>query len=579
MAYGDRWDRALESARDVVTELGPEDRLTLVLFSDDAEAANQPTGDQATLLAVMNSVQPTATRTRYGPALQLARDLLDQSERPRRELVLITDFQRIGWDERTDLRMPGGTAVSRVDASQAETANLAVTNASLDRSPENGGRLVVSARIVNGGSSDIQDVPVDFEINDQVLQTQRVDVMAATPALVRFAAVALPDRPTRGAIRITGDRLPTDNSLHFIIRPIPQIRVLLVEHPQAPASETVYLRRALEIGRDPAFQVTPHRTSRIIESDLADQAVVILNDVPFPGGQSGRLLNRFVESGGGMLVAFGRRGGGLPVAMRDSVGGPTGEPVDRGGDRGATLSITDYNHPIFAPFATPRSGDFSSTRFFRYRRLEVPLETPVLARLDDGSPALVDRSFGTGRVLLWASDLSNAWNDLAIQPVFLPFLHQATKYLADFQEAPAWYLAGQAFDLTQLEQPTGTEVVVEAPSGERSALTLTDGSQISLREPGFYLVRGLAQTGDEAYPLAVNPDVVEADLTPLDPEELLAAITPQETASATTTTQLADLGLVEQERRQRLWWYLLFGVLLVFAVEPVVAGRVAQAVR
>ena len=48
----------------------------------------------------------------------------------------------------------------------------------------------------------------------------------------------------------------------------------------------------------------------------------------------------------------------------------------------------------------------------------------VLARFDDGTPALVEGHRGKGTVVVWTSTLDQFWNDLALQPVFLPFVHQ-----------------------------------------------------------------------------------------------------------------------------------------------------------
>src|SRR3981081_4603931 len=50
--------------------------------------------------------------------------------------------------------------------------------------------------------------------------------------------------------------------------------------------------------------------------------------------------------------------------------GPLGAAADRSADWGATLAYLDYGHPVFEMFRGPHSGDFSSARFFRYRRLE-----------------------------------------------------------------------------------------------------------------------------------------------------------------------------------------------------------------
>ena len=71
-----------------------------------------------------------------------------------------------------------------------------------------------------------------------------------------------------------------------------------------------------------------------------------------------------------------------------------GQIVDRTTDAGGTLSSVDYAHPVFELFNAPRSGDFSTARFYRYRALTPLTGASVSARFDDGSPALVERAVG-----------------------------------------------------------------------------------------------------------------------------------------------------------------------------------------
>ena len=61
----------------------------------------------------------------------------------------------------------------------------------------------------------------------------------------------------------------------------------------------------------------------------------------------------------------------------------------------------------------------------------------VLARFDDGAPALLERKSGNGRVLMWTSSLDTFWNDLAVQPVYLPFMHRAAALPRRLQRAAA----------------------------------------------------------------------------------------------------------------------------------------------
>src|SRR6185503_5186963 len=102
------------------------------------------------------------------------------------------------------------------------------------------------------------------------------------------------------------------------------------------------------------------------------------------------------------------------------------------------------------PFRAPRSGDFSSARFYRYRSLAPIDPARPLARFDDGAVALAERRLGAGRVVVWASTLDTFWNDLAIKPVFLPFVHGLVKYLGQHVDPPSWMTVGQVVNATVL---------------------------------------------------------------------------------------------------------------------------------
>jgi hypothetical protein len=95
---------------------------------------------------------------------------------------------------------------------------------------------------------------------------------------------------------------------------------------------------------------------------------------------------------------------------------------------------------VFELFAGPGTGDFTRARFFRSRDLQVSPEGQVLARFDDGSVALAERLVGEGSVMVWTSTMDAFWNDLAVQPVFLPFIHQLMYHLGKYRDQAAWFL-------------------------------------------------------------------------------------------------------------------------------------------
>ncbi len=73
MGYGDRWQRAVNAARDAVSGLGASDRASIVFFSAGADVAVRSTADKGRLLAALAGVEPSAGATHYGPGAQARR--------------------------------------------------------------------------------------------------------------------------------------------------------------------------------------------------------------------------------------------------------------------------------------------------------------------------------------------------------------------------------------------------------------------------------------------------------------------------------------------------------------------------
>ena len=153
----------------------------------------------------------------------------------------------------------------------------------------------------------------------------------------------------------------------------------------------------------------------------------------------------FVEGGGGLLVALGPRAT-WPRARDVAAGDARPASMDRTRGAAAKLSGFDYGHAVFEPFRAPRSGDFSTARFYGYRVLTAgPGRRTCWRASTPATPALVEGTLGRGRVLVLASTLDLVWNDLALKPVFLPFVHQLARQAVELcASSPAWATVGQA---------------------------------------------------------------------------------------------------------------------------------------
>jgi hypothetical protein len=260
--------------------------------------------------------------------------------------------------------------------------------------------------------------------------------------------------------------------------------------------------------------------------------------------------------------------------------------VDRTRDGGGSLASVDYAHPVFEQFS--RVGDFSTAHLFRYRTLEAQSGSTVLARFDDGAPALVERAVGQGKVVVFASSLDDYWTDLPMQPVFLPFVHELARHTARYSDARAWFPVGHSLDLSRhgeltamfTRADTAAELVLQSPSGKRMRLTATGPGHIAdLREAGFYELRGANTPVGSGRPIAVNVDPAESDLSRFDPRELVAAVTAPVTPTGTRSAVSASSGTGSSEsaeRGQAVWWFLLLAALVCVGAETIWSNRLSS---
>ena len=582
MAYGDRWSRATAAAERALAGISAADRATLVLFDHEASAAAGPTGDVAVLRAALHNAQPGAGSTRYAPALGVAQQLLDRAERPRRDVVVISDFQRAGWDGQELPRLAAPASVSMVDVGDSATTNVLVTGVDVTRDARDGvNRAIVAARLARQGVHPVPDARVTLELNGREVEAKRAALPASGAASVTFASVAVPDATTRGVVRVRvpagEDRLPVDDVFHFVIAPAQVVHVLVIDPSNAPAARTMFLPRALGIGDRPAFRVVQRRSDRVTAADVDEARVVILHGAGMPAGAVGDRIRAVVRGGGGLIVALGEQNG--PRAWSGAselIPGVVGDVMDRSSERGGSLGSLDRSHPALESFRGARSGDFTSARYLRYRQLTPTATDAVLARFDDGAVALAERRVGEGRVLAFGSTFDGYWNDLPVQPVFLPLVQSLVRHAAGWTPQRPWETVGQVLALSD-DNARGPRVAV-APSGERTRWGEADSLRsLPLREQGFYEIRD-ADAVAPSRVVAVNPDPTESELGAFPPDELSRAVAPAGAATA-TAAGATTLSAAERERRQTLWWYVLVVALLLLAAESVLSNRLSRSAR
>ncbi|HEX8150485.1 MAG TPA: BatA domain-containing protein [Pyrinomonadaceae bacterium] len=565
------FEEAKRRAEALVGEAPPDERVALLSFGEGYEVVSPFTPDRNALRAALAGLNVGYEATDYEQALRGAEALFGESKAGgARRVVVLSDFQASGWDAgRAAFRLAPDVRLALNDVSGAPEANAAVTNVEA-RGAVYGQKYTdkLAAHVANFGDEERGPVTLDFQINEQTVEKRELRLAPREEKVVEFTDFNLSEGTNRCAVRLRSEDFAPDNDFYFTLRREAQSKALIIDG-SARGGDSFYLQSALAAGGDLPFTFDVRGPSSVDPGAIAAHTLVILNDAGLAPGALSESVERFVESGGRLVIAAGPNtkaesfnrafGRVAPLTLTEAVQLQRGESV--------RMTAVKSSHPVFEVFN--EGGRLPAARVYGYQRAEPRAGASVLASFEDGSPALVESGAGAGRVLVYTSTLGMAWSDLPLSPVYLPLVQQMVRYLGE-REASAWHRLGQAFVLAKGAE--GSPPAVDSPSGARlkSPAVSKDGEALLTgREPGFYRLR-YGAGHDFA---AVNVDGREGDFSKLNQDEFLAAFTGGDPAAPPAPDATGRESGEEIEARQRAWWPLLLAALLLLAAESVLARR------
>lgn len=568
---GDLWAKAQAQAEESLADVRPSDRVGVYAFDD----AMRPVlaFDEADQLEVRQRVAVARDRVRglqptWG-GTELGQTLIDgvgmilnagtPGGRKAGKIVLVSDLAHgsrltglgaFEWPADVELEL-------RTVADERGNAGLSLlADRAGDDRPEQ-----LRVRVVNDPQSRQENFRLAWsgtagsEIDAYVPPGESRVVKVSRPA----ATVVTP------VLRLHGDAHDFDNAVHLVPPQRQEMTVFFLgsDEPNDPAGLRYFLERAWPETSDRTVKVEGRKPDEPLTAGaIRSSPLVVLNGEAL--AETAKALDRYARDGGTVLVTLTKAG---PVTtLAQLLGVPTVAATEAPAERYAMLKDIAFDHTLFAPLSGPQFGDFTKVHFWRHRRL-VEKQLPaarVLARFDDGDPAVLERAVGRGRVVVFASGWQPADSQLARSSKFVPMMASLLDLRGGRHFATKTYRVNERVPLppeaATVHKPDGT-VVKLAPNAANF-----DRADL----PGVYVVE--TPLGPRSF--AVNLDPAESLTAPLPVESLeqvgcRIAGRGDRDRREQFERQQRD---VELERNQSIWRGLIVAALFVLIVETGLAG-------
>lgn len=549
---------AKDEASRLLNELPRGSDAQVVLMGEGgAPLLDEPTYDLARLTQSLKQVEASYGTATVPAALDFATNVFGQMHESSRNLIVMTDFQRISFEATEDTevsqmldrmrKLPLPPEISFFDVGSEAKDNVAIESLDYSRLMVGiGQKIQVRANLRNFGDAPYQDLRVYFKADGKERSVAQIRLGPHEKGQVLFSHAF--DTAGSHVVEVVADADPlkADNSYLASIPVRDKIPVLLVNgDPSAEPlkGETDFAEIALQpyssTGRVALADLISTKVVRAENLDAqginASAVVVLANIRQLDGGQL-KALEDFVRNGGGLLIFPGNRvdaswanstlfkdgKGLLPLAL-----GALGGDLKEGAPSIGIVSQR-FDHPALDLFNDPRNGTVSDAAIKMWYRLKEPAaasaDAPtIVARLSSGDPFLVEKRFGEGRVIQCAVPCDADWSNLPMRPFYLPMMQRL-----------AIYLASTVFPPRNLDVSKPLVAFLPpADAGKKASLALPDGSSREVpvvkkgergvvefaktQQPGLYT---LTSPGGTQTHFVVNTSRRESDLQRLSDAEI-----------------------------------------------------------
>lgn len=412
---GSQLEAAKQKAREIVAAYRPGDRYQLL--------SNTLSGDEFRWLSreeFLDAVDELAiapASRRISEVAVRQSEFMRQSGAANRYAYLVSDFQRSAADLSA---LPTDTLAifTLVPLEGVAADNIYIDTLRLDAPAYFvGGSVTAEASVHNGGSTDVEKLPVKLIVNGRERALATLDIPAGGTAKAALHFTIDSAGWLDGCVELTDYPITFDDHYYFTLLAGSRINMLQVDG----GTPNENLRKLFS-----ADSAVEYRQGTL-PSDLSAYHFIALNELcEMPSGLA-QALSAWVEQGGTLLLVppADSKTGALN-ALLAQLQAPR---LERWVKRVTKASTVDYNNSLYRGVFSGTSDEMEMPSVQgHYSLSDQGAVRQNVITLADGAPLLTVTPHGEGRLYLFTTPLASEWTDLVAQALFVPTLYNMALY-------------------------------------------------------------------------------------------------------------------------------------------------------
>lgn len=588
-------DQAKLSAQSIADILSESDEFAFIRLSEIPNVATDGFIHNVTLLRkIIEESEFTYIHRKLSDAIAIASRMIENAKNLNREIYIISDFQKGEFSIssldmlRQKVRLPVDVKIFLINVGKFVGQNLSVDKVELKNKLIFSGRtIVLETSVSNHTKMNVTNFVVSVFLNGRRIAQKSVNLKAKTSQTIDFN-ILTEDLSgfVDGFIEIEDDDFPFDNKRYFSFYIPDKVRILLIGGDDDLKFLKLVFQTVQEIYKKSFFIITQASPQFLSRANFSDFDLVFLVGVSQIDRAISQRLKNFVSNGGGLVLFVGMEANvqSLNQSFNLVFGLPEFEKIER---QKLSFSRLDVKHPIFDGIFTEVPKSFDSPEIGAYAKFITNYGLTPIIELSDGSPFLIEKKEGNGKVLIFTSEPTDRFSDLPYKGIFIPLVFQSALYLTNPVFFKTEHVIGDTIEIRsdlltkfykqglknlKLQRPDGSDFAFES-SGSGGFIKIDNQATI----PGIYTITSGEVEEGNFFKLAFNPPKDESVYEKEDESQISSFFSKFGAKQFKFINYSGELKVKDEILKLRygveLWKFFLFLSLIAFLAESLISRK------